>query len=48
MIKWLGHSTRAVNVEQITPAPGPPALTYSTLATPSPPLPPYDLLLLSQ
>ena len=42
MIKWLGHSTRAVNVKQITPSPFPPVLTQSTLATPSPPLP-YDL-----
>ena len=40
MIKWLGHSTRAVNVEQITPSPVPPALTQSTLATPPPPPPP--------
>lgn len=40
MIKWLGHSTRAVNVEQITPLP--PALPHSTLATPflPPPHPP--------
>ena len=40
MIKWLGHSTRAVNVEQITPLPrpsGPNPIDSSYAFPPTPP-----------
>lgn len=48
MIKWLGHSTRAVNVEQITPLPRPPGPNSidSSYAFPPPPPPSWPLVII--